>query len=170
MTGVRPWRFALLVLSDKAAAGEREDECVAAMRAALPTDFEVVLERVLPDDQRLIEKTLIDICDGGSVDCVFTSGGTGLGPRDVTPQATRAVIDYDVPGIAEWMRAGSIKEVPTAVLSRAVAGVRGRTLIVNLPGSPRGARDMASLIAGVLPHALAVLTGAIGEHSRDQVR
>ena len=166
----RPWRFALLVLSDKAAAGEREDECIAAMRAVLPEEFEIALERVLPDDQRLIEQTLIEICDGKTVDCVLTSGGTGLGPRDVTPQATRAVADYDVPGLAEAMRAGSIAQVPTAMLSRAIAAVRGKTLIVNLPGSPRGVRDMLSLIAGVLPHALAVLTGAAGEHPRDQVR
>jgi molybdenum cofactor synthesis domain-containing protein len=170
MNDGRRWRIALLVLSDKAAAGQRQDECMGAMRASLPADFDVVLERVLPDDRALIERSLIEVCDSHAADCVLTSGGTGLGSRDVTPQATKAVGDYEVPGIAEAMRAGSIARVPTAMLSRAVAAVRAKTLIVNLPGSPRGARETLSLIAGVLPHALAVLTGTAGEHPRDQVR
>lgn len=164
------WRVALMVLSDKASAGERRDECIAAMRGALSQDFVVVTERVLPDEQALIESGLIELCDGTAVDCVLTSGGTGLAARDVTPQATLKVADYAVPGIAEAMRAASIARVPTAMLSRAVAAVRGTTLIVNLPGSPRGARETLSVIVGVLPHALALLSGAAGEHARDQVR
>jgi molybdopterin adenylyltransferase len=169
VSSLRPWRVALLVLSDKAAAGERRDECIAAMRAVLTPDLRVVTERVLPDEQALIEGALIELCDGRTVDCVLTSGGTGVAPRDVTPQATLTIADYTVPGIAEAMRAASIARVPTAMLSRAVAAVRGTTLIVNLPGSPRGARETLSVIVGVLPHALALLSGAPGEHPRDQV-
>jgi molybdenum cofactor synthesis domain-containing protein len=169
MSSPGPWRVALIVLSDKAAAGKRHDECIATMRAGLPGDFLVVAERVLPDEQALIERTLIELCDGKGVDCVLTSGGTGLAARDVTPQATLNVADYAVPGIAEAMRAASIPRVPTAMLSRAVAAVRGTALIVNLPGSPRGARETLSVIVGVLPHALALLSGAAGEHARDQV-
>jgi molybdopterin adenylyltransferase len=169
MNAVGQWRVALIVLSDKTAAGERKDECLAAMRAVLPPSFHVATERVLPDEQVLIESTLIELCDADEVDCVLTSGGTGLAVRDVTPQATLKIADYTVPGIGEAMRAASIAHVPTAMLSRAVAAVRGATLIVNLPGSPRGARETLSVIVGVLPHALALLSGAAGEHPRDQV-
>jgi molybdenum cofactor synthesis domain-containing protein len=160
------FRVALVVLSDKAASGEREDGCLAAMRAELPAAFDIALERILPDEQALIESLLRDLCDKGAVDLVLTSGGTGLGARDVTPQATRAIAHYDVPGIAEAMRAASLARVPTAMLSRAIAAVRGRTLIVNLPGSPNGARETLAVIAGVLPHALELLSGASGEHQK----
>jgi molybdopterin adenylyltransferase len=169
VNAVRPWRVALIVLSDKAAAGERQDECIAAMRAVLPATFEVVAERIVPDEQALIEKTLIEMCDANGVDCVLTSGGTGLASRDVTPQATLKIAEFTVPGIGEAMRAASLERVPTAMLSRAVAAVRGTTLIVNLPGSPRGTRETLSVIVGVLPHALALLAGTAGEHPRDQV-
>ena len=158
------WRVALLVLSDKAATGERKDQCIAAMRSVLPAAFHVVLEQILPDERAEIEAILYDICDQNTADCVLTSGGTGVAPRDVTPQATRAIADYEVPGIGEAMRAASIARVPTAMLSRAIAVVRGRTLVVNLPGSPNGARETLSVIVDVLPHALALLTGRFGEH------
>lgn len=156
-------RVALVVLSDTAAAGERQDRCLAAMRAELPAGFEVVEQRILPDDRALIERLLCDLCDGVA-DLVLTSGGTGLSARDVTPQATRAVAEYEVPGIAETMRAASVPRVPAAMLSRAVAAVRNATLIVNLPGSPSGARETLAVIAGVLPHALDLLTGSNTEH------
>jgi molybdopterin adenylyltransferase len=160
----KQWRVALLVLSDKASSGQRKDDCTAIMRAGLPTGCKVVLETILPDDRASIEALLRDICDGGNADCVLTSGGTGLGLRDVTPQATQAVADYEVPGLAEAMRAASLATVPTAMLSRAVAVVRRRTLIVNLPGSPKGVAETLAVIAGVLPHAMGLLSGAIGEH------
>lgn len=129
------------------------------MRAALPKDFEVVLERVLPDERTMLEALLRDLCDRGVAECIVTCGGTGLTERDVTPQATLAIADYEVPGMGEAMRAASIAHVPTAMLSRAVAVVRRRTLIVNLPGSPKGARETLAVIAPVLPHALALLAG-----------
>jgi molybdopterin adenylyltransferase len=169
MSSLGRWRVALLVLSDKAASGERQDGCLAAMRAVLTPDLHVVTERVLPDEQALIENALIELCDQHTADCVLTSGGTGVAPRDVTPQATLNVADYAVPGIGEAMRAASITRMPTAMLSRSVAAVRGTTLIINLPGSPRGARETLSVIVGVLPHALALLSGSAGEHPRDQV-
>ena len=129
------------------------------MRASLPAEFDVVLERVLPDERALLETLLRDLCDRGVAECVVTCGGTGLTQRDITPQATLAIADYEVPGLGEAMRAASVAHVPTAMLSRAVAVVRRRTLIVNLPGSPKGARETLAVIAPVLPHALALLAG-----------
>jgi molybdopterin adenylyltransferase len=158
-------RFALIVLSDKAASGEREDACLPVMADGLPAGSAIASREIISDDRATIEKRLSDLCDYGDVDCVLTSGGTGLGPRDVTPQATLAIAEYEVPGIADAMRASSIANVPTAMLSRAVAAVRSRTLIVNLPGSPRGVRETLSVIAHVLPHAIGLLRGRIGEHA-----
>jgi len=160
-------RFALLVLSDKAAAGVRDDACLPVMEAGLPKGAHVVAREIVADDRSLIEMRLRTWCDSGDVDCVLTSGGTGLSARDVTPQATLAIMDYEVPGIAEAMRAASMPAVPTAMLSRAVAAVRGKTLIVNLPGSPRGARETLDVIAGVLPHAVKLLAGSVGEHATE---
>jgi molybdopterin adenylyltransferase len=159
------YRVALVVLSDKAAAGTREDACLPAMRAGLPAGCTVVAEHVLPDDRAALEALLRDLCDVRRVDGILTSGGTGLSPRDVTPQATGAVADYEVPGIPEIMRLQSAGEVPTAVLSRAVAAVRKQTLIVNLPGSPAAVRRTLGIIAPVLPHAFDSLRGSVGEHS-----
>lgn len=159
------WRYALVVLSDKASSGVRADACLPAMRAGLPAGSGVVVERILPDDRGALEALLRDICDADAADCILTSGGTGLGPRDVTPQATLAVADYQVPGIAEAMRSASLAAVPTAMLSRAVAAVRAKTLIVNLPGSPKGVRETLAVIAGVLPHALELLRLEVGEHT-----
>lgn len=158
-------RFALLVLSDKAASGEREDGCLPAMRESLPPGAEVVAETILSDDAAAIAARLRTLADADGCDCVLTSGGTGLSPRDVTPQATASVCDYQVPGLAEAMRAASVPSVPTAMLSRAVAGVRKRTLIVNLPGNPRAVREMLEVISSVLPHAIDSLRGRVGDHA-----
>jgi molybdopterin adenylyltransferase len=161
-------RFALLVLSDKAASGVRDDACLPVMEEGLPPGSQVVAREIVPDDRSLIEARLRTLCDSGGVDCVLTSGGTGLGARDVTPQATLAVMDYEVPGIADAMRAASLAKVPAAMLSRAVAAVRRSTLIVNLPGSPRGVRETLAVVSAVLPHAIGLLAGSVGEHAAER--
>jgi len=133
-----------------------------AIRRLLP-DVTVVETFLVPDDRGEIERELLRLADGQLADLVLTTGGTGLGPRDVTPQATRAVGDFDVPGLGEAMRAATRAAFPTASLSRQIAVVRGRTLIVNLPGSPRGAVECLEAIASVLPHAVATLRGEAGD-------
>jgi molybdopterin adenylyltransferase len=155
-------RVALIVLSDRAASGVRPDACIPAMKARLGDAYRIVRERVLADDPSALQAELIEIADGSIADLVLTSGGTGLSPRDRTPQATAAVLDYEVPGIAEAIRAASIPRVPTAMLSRAVAGVRHRTLIVNLPGSPKGVGEALEIVGPIFPHALELLAGSSG--------
>lgn len=165
MTGT--WSTAILTCSDQGARGERTDSSGQWIRGwASSRGAEVKGHRVVPDDRAVIEAALIHFCDVDRVDLVLTTGGTGLGPRDVTPEATLAVVDRQVPGLPERMRAATSALTPTAVLSRAVAGIRGRTLILNLPGNPKGVRECLEAVEDVLPHALAVLTGRIRDHGR----
>ena len=155
----RPGGRSVLVLtaSDGAAAGARDDDSGTAVAERLATLGMIVERAVVADDQARIEASLRDAA--GRHALVVTTGGTGLTPRDVTPQATLAVIDYEVPGMAEAMRAAGRRQTPMADLSRAVVGVRGRSLIVNLPGSPRGAIESLDAIVAVLDHALETLAG-----------
>ncbi len=151
------FKVALIVLSDRAAAGERADECMPIMRERLGSAYAVVRESIISDDPASLQAHLVDIADSHAADLVLTSGGTGLSPRDRTPQATAAVLDYEVPGIAEAIRAASLQYTRTAMLSRAIAGVRDRTLVINLPGSPKAVAETLDVVLQVLPHALELL-------------
>ena len=150
----------ILVLSDAASAGQREDRSGPAVRQALEArGWVVVGSEVLPDDADEIRRRLEAWSDSADCDAVFTTGGTGLGPRDVTPEATRAVIEKEIPGLAELMRSEGLKSTKMAALSRGLAGARKSKLIVNLPGSPRGARQSLESVLEILPHAIDLLQG-----------
>jgi len=158
-------RAKILVLSDLATKGEREDRSGPAIRDILEAHgWQAPSLELLPDDLDQIRDRLIAWTDSEDCDAIFTSGGTGIGPRDVTPEATRSVIETEVPGLAELMRSEGTKSTPMAALSRAIAGVRKGKLIVNLPGSPRGARESLESIMEVLPHAIDQIQGRT-EHS-----
>jgi molybdopterin adenylyltransferase len=151
-------RFGILTLSDRSSKGEREDASGPALAALVRAqNWSVAKQHILPDDESAIRAPLTEWADGGEVDVILTTGGTGFAPRDVAPEATHAVIQRDAPGIAETMRAESLKKTPHAMLSRAVAGIRGQTLIINLPGSPKGAVENLQTIIPVLPHAVQLL-------------
>ena len=157
-------RVAVVTVSDRSARGEREDRSGPAIVEAAEADGARVVQReVVPDDPEGLTALLGAICDAADApDLVLTTGGTGLGPRDRTPEATAAACERLVPGIAETLRADSLRVTPHAMLSRGVAGVRGRTLVVNLPGSPGGARDGWAVIAPIAAHAASQLRG--GDH------
>ncbi len=151
-------RFGILTLSDRSSRGERADSSGPALAHLIQAEnCSVAKQALLPDEESAIRKILIEWCDSGDVDVILTTGGTGFAPRDVTPEATRAVIEREAPGLAEAMRATSLKITPHAMLSRVVAGIRKRTLIVNLPGSPKGAVENLQVIVPVLSHAVQLL-------------
>jgi molybdenum cofactor synthesis domain-containing protein len=150
---------AVLTISDSASRGEREDRSGPAVVTELEKlGARVAISEILSDDRDLISAKLREYADRGDVNLILTTGGTGFAPRDNTPEATRAVIEREAPGLAELMRLRSLDETPLASLSRAVCGIRGRTLIVNLPGSTRGAVQNFSAIRSSLPHAIGLLT------------
>jgi len=151
-------RFGILTLSDRSSRGERDDSSGPALARLIQAEgWSIVREMILPDDESTIRQTLIDWADGNELDIILTTGGTGFSPRDVTPEATRAVIEREAPGLAEAMRATSLKITSHAMLSRVVTGIRKRTLIINLPGSPKGAVENLQVVLAVLPHAVQLL-------------
>ncbi len=151
-------RVAVLTISDRSSRGERDDASGPALVEAVHAQgWEIVKTRIVPDEQAVIQQTLVEWCDEQKVSLILTTGGTGFSPRDVTPEATQAVIHRAAPGLAEAMRQESLRITPHAMLSRAVAGIRGATLIVNLPGSPKAAVENFNVILPVLPHAIDLL-------------
>lgn len=157
------YKIGIITVSDKGSRGERVDESGPAIREMVKTLGEVTSYMVVPDDLDLLKEAMIGMSDREKLDLVFTSGGTGLSCRDNTPEATMAVIRKQVPGLAEAMRAESLKKTNRAMLSRAVAGIRNNTLIINLPGSVKAVRECLAVIMPALPHGLEILTGRGGE-------
>lgn len=156
---------AVLTLSDKGSKGEREDLSGPAIGELLKLiGAEVKLSEILPDEKKMIKEKLIEL--SGNVDLILTTGGTGLSPRDVTPDATLEIIDREIPGIAEAMRAEGMKKTTRSMLSRAVAGVRGQTLIINLPGSPKAVEENLAVILDTIPHAVEKIKGDTRECAR----
>ena len=161
-----PIGVGVVTISDRGARGERpEDLSGQAIKDNLHR-FGGTLRHyeIVPDEQEIISQTLVHVVDDLHLDLVLTTGGTGLSPRDRTPQATLPVLDYEVPGLAEAMRAESAKKAPMAYLSRALAGVRQESLIINLPGSPKACAEIVEVLAPLLPHAIQILRGEVGEH------
>lgn len=151
-------RFGVLTLSDRSSRGERPDASGPALADLIRTQSWLIAEQaILADDESAISAMLMTWADSGRFDVILTTGGTGFALRDVTPEATRAVIEREAPGLAEAMRLDSLKKTPHAMLSRGIAGIRGRTLIINLPGSPKGAVENLQTVIPVLPHAVQLL-------------
>ena len=155
----------ILTISDKGWLGQRYDESGKAIRDSLSVlDSSVVKYEVVPDEVDVIAGKLTEWADEGGIDIILTTGGTGLGQRDVTPEATLSVVDKVAPGFTEVMRAETFKATPYAMLSRAVAGVRGKCLIINLPGSPKAVRECLRVVLPVIPHAMEIIKGEVTEH------
>lgn len=157
---------AILTISDKGSSGQREDLSGPALNEGVAKmNGRVVKTEIVPDEKDVIAKKLCEWADSGNIDVIFTTGGTGLSARDVTPEATLSVIDREIPGIPEAMRAESLKKTPMAMLSRAVAGQRAKCVIINMPGSPKACRECLEVIIPAVPHAIEIINGAVTEHS-----
>lgn len=160
----RKWRTAVVTLSDKGYAGEREDKSGPLIREMIEKEgYEAAEMLLLPDDQKRIEEKLIELCDEKKMDLILTTGGTGFSPRDCTPEATLSVATKNAPGIAEAMRYASLQITPRAMLSRGASVIRGGTLIINLPGSPKAVKENLECILSSLPHGLEIMKGMTGE-------
>jgi molybdopterin adenylyltransferase len=158
MTGSKPLRISVTTISDRSFEGTRPDASGPALeKVAQEQGWQVVKRLTIPDDFQSIKAALVEWTRAGSMDVILTTGGTGFSPRDITPEATTAVIERPTPGIAEAMRSASLKVTPHAMLSRGTAGIRGRTLIVNLPGSPKAAVENLEVLTPVLPHAVELM-------------
>ncbi|HML39910.1 MAG TPA: MogA/MoaB family molybdenum cofactor biosynthesis protein [Bellilinea sp.] len=154
-------RVGILTVSDRSARGERVDASGPELRTlSQEAGFQVTGYAIAPDELNLISRQLIDWCNSGEIDVIFTTGGTGFSPRDITPEATRAVIEREAPGIAEAIRSASLLITPHGMLSRGIAGTLRHTLIINLPGSPKAAREGFQVVSAVLPHAIELLHSA----------
>jgi molybdenum cofactor synthesis domain-containing protein len=156
----------IITASDKGSRGEREDISGKTIASMLIDLGEVKHYVVVPDERQALSDAMINMADNLKIDLILTTGGTGFGPRDITPEATLAVIDRQVPGIPEVMRAKSLEKTSRAMLSRAIAGLRGRTLIINLPGSPKGVKECLEVVLPALEHGLAIMKGEAGECAR----
>ena len=162
-----PWQTAIITLSDKGSAGQRKDESGPAIAKRLAdSGYDVVEELLIPDDERVLKQELMRLCDQRQLDLILTTGGTGCSPRDTTPEATLAVADRNVPGIAEAMRAASLKITPHAMISRAASVIRGKTLIINLPGSPRACMENMDVFMDTIPHAMGLLRNEVHDCAR----
>lgn len=160
-------RTAILTISDKGSRGEREDTTGPFIRNELENNgYDIFYYKIIPDEIDEIEKELICLCDDIKCDLVITNGGTGFSKRDVTPEATLKVIEKHVPGIGEAMRMNSLAITPKAMLSRGISGIRGETLIINLPGSPKGAVENLKFIIQAIPHGIEILKGEAAECAR----
>jgi len=156
----------IITISDGVWRGERPDDSGKAIRESLPSEeFRVVKYEVVPDEVKAISGKLAEWADEGSVDVIITTGGTGLAPRDVTPEATLPILDRVVPGLTEMMRVQTFAKTPFSVLSRAVAGVRKGCLIINLPGSPKAVSECLEVILPAIPHAVQIIKGEITQHT-----
>lgn len=152
-------RFGILTISDRSSRGERADSSGPALARLIQAQgWSVATQSILPDEESAIRELLISLADSAELDVILTTGGTGFSPRDVTPEATRAVMEREAPGLAEAMRAASLKVTPHAMLSRIVTGIRKKTLIINLPGSPKGAAENFQVVIPVLSHAIQLLS------------
>ena len=160
------YKLAILTVSTSGYAGERDDTGSQAIRDVLAEpDYQLVEYRIVSDDKDMIAKQMSEWADRTDIDLLISTGGTGLGPRDVTPEACLSIIDKEVPGLAESMRAETLKFTPMAMLSRSVAGIRGSTLILTLPGSPKGVKETLEVVKPVIPHAIELLkTATINDH------
>jgi len=154
------YKAGIITISDKGALGTREDQSGPALKESLENAGLLISSiKIIPDDINQIKLTLIELCDKHNLDLLITTGGTGLSPRDVTPEATIDVIEKEAPGFSEAIRMLGLKSTPHSMISRGVSGIRGKTLIINLPGSPKGAREGLDAILPAIPHALAKLKG-----------
>ncbi|MBU3109976.1 MogA/MoaB family molybdenum cofactor biosynthesis protein [Clostridium lacusfryxellense] len=159
-------KIALITMSDKGYNGTREDKSGPMMESLLKGQAEIVYKTIVPDERDIISKELSRIADNGLADIILTSGGTGFAPRDVTPEATMDIIERNVPGIPEAMRAYSMQKTNRAMLSRAVAGIRKKTLIINMPGSPKAVSECMEVILPILEHAVKTMRGETNECAR----